>query len=238
MPKPKTETIKTSKLNKYGRRGVLVNFSGIILALFVLLISSGDVYWINGWMYFGFMLIYEVVYTLLLLRINPGLLNERANVIKKGAKLFDKVFAVFYLPMYFTLFIIAGFDAVRYGWSTMPIWITVLGLITVIFASYLSFWAMAVNSYFECTVIVQKDQKVCKSGPYKFVRHPGYAAAIVSFLAAPLILGSWWGLVPSAILVIMIMIRTLLEDRTLQKELTGYEDYAKTTPYRLIPWLW
>jgi hypothetical protein len=101
MPDSKTETIKTSKLNRYGRRGLVVNFSGIILALVVLLISANDLYWVNEWVYFGFMLSYEIIYMLLLMKINPGLLNERAKVIKKGSKRFDKVFAVFYLPLYF-----------------------------------------------------------------------------------------------------------------------------------------
>ena len=172
------------------------------------------------------------------MRINPELLNERAKVIKKGAKLFDKIFAVLYLPMYFMIMIISGFDAVRYGWSTMPVWLTVLGLVMVISASYVSFWAMSVNSYFECTVIIQKEQQVCKSGPYRFIRHPGYAAGIVSVLAVPLILGSWWGLLPSVLLVIILVIRTLLEDRTLQKELVGYKEYTRTTRYRLLPFIW
>lgn len=136
------------------------------------------------------------------------------------------------------IMIISGFDAVRYGWSTMPVWLTVLGLVMVIHASYLSFWAMSVNSYFECNVIIQKGQQVCKSGPYRFIRHQGYAEGIVSVLAAPLILGSWWGFVPSVILVITLVIRTLLEDRTLQKELVGYKEYTKTTRYRLLPFIW
>ncbi|HEX3014435.1 MAG TPA: isoprenylcysteine carboxylmethyltransferase family protein [Methanobacterium sp.] len=238
MPHSKTKNSKPSKLNRYGRRGVIVNFFLIIFSLPVMLISANEINWINGWVYFGFMISYEVIYTLLLMKINPKLLNERANIIKKGTKRFDKVFAVLYLPLYFLIMIISGFDAVRYGWSIMPLWLTILGLVMAILASYVSFWAMSVNSYFECTVIIQKGQQVCKSGPYRVVRHPGYAAGIISVLAAPLILGSWWGLVPSTMLAIMIAIRTLLEDRTLQKELQGYKEYAKTTRYRLIPWIW
>ncbi|MEN6573310.1 methyltransferase family protein [Methanobacterium aggregans] len=238
MPESTTKNSETSKLNRDGRRGVVVNFLSVILAFIVLLISANDIYWINGWMYFGFMIGYEIVYTLFLMRINPELLNERAKLIKKGAKRFDKVFAVSYIPMYFMVLIISGFDAVRYGWSTMPLWLTVLGLFMVTFASYISFWAMYANSYFECTVMVQEDQQVCKSGPYRVVRHPGYAAGIVSVLAAPLILGSWWGLVPSTVITIMLVIRTVLEDRTLKKELPGYMGYTKTTRYRLIPRVW
>jgi protein-S-isoprenylcysteine O-methyltransferase Ste14 len=238
MPDLSTKNIKTSQLNQYGRRGVVVNFFFIILSLAVLLASAGTINWINGWVYFGFILVYEIVYTLLLMRINPELLNERGKFVKKGTKVFDKVFAVLYLLLSYMILIISGFDAVRYQWSTMPLWLTFLGLVLIIPASYLSFRAMAANSYFECTVTVQEGHQVCQSGPYRLVRHPGYAAGIVSILAAPLILGSWWGLVPSAMIAIMLIIRTLLEDRTLKKELPGYKEYTKTTRYRLIPLIW
>jgi len=92
-----------------------------------------------------------------------------------------------------------------------------------VLASFLSFWAMYVNSYFKCTVRIQEDknQKVVTNGPYRIVRHPGYIAGIISILAAPLILGSWWGLIPSSILILTLVIRTALEDRTLQRD---YQD--------------
>lgn len=233
-----SKSIKKSKLDKYGRKGIVVNLFFIILSLPVLFVSAGTIYWINGWVYFGFILAYEIIYTLILMKINPGLLNERGKFVKEGTKSFDKVYVVLYLPLSYLILIISGLDAVRYGWSIMPSWITILGIVLIIPAFYLSFWAISVNSYFECTVRIQEDQKVCKSGPYQQVRHPGYAAGIISVLSAPLILGSWWGLVPSSLIVIMFIIRTALEDRTLQKELSGYKEYAKTTRYRLLPFIW
>jgi len=234
------KSIKTSKLDRYGRRGIAVNFFFILLSLPLLLISAGKINWINGWLYFGLILVYEIVYVFLLMRINPELLNERGKFVKEGTKPFDKIYAAFYLPLSYFILIISGLDAVRYEWSTMPLGITLLGLIMIIFAFCFSFWAIAVNSYFECTVRIQKDrkQKVVTNGPYRIVRHPGYAAGIVSVLAAPLILGSWWGLVPSAILAIILVIRTALEDNTLQKELDGYNKYSKMTRFRLLPFIW
>jgi len=215
-----------------------VNFFFIILSLPVLFISAGTLNWMNGWVYFGLIFAYELIYILLLMKINPGLLNERGKFVKEGTKSFDKVYAVLYLPLSYMVLIISGLDAVRYGWSTMHLWMTLIGLVMIIPAFYLSFWAIAVNSYFECTVQIQEDQQVCTSGPYHMVRHPGYAAGIVSVLAAPLILGSWWGLVPSIIISIMLVIRTALEDSTLQKELSGYKEYTKSTRYRLLPLIW
>ncbi|MDY6966215.1 MAG: isoprenylcysteine carboxylmethyltransferase family protein [Halobacteriota archaeon] len=98
---------------------------------------------------------------------------------------------------------------------------------------------MAVNPHFEMTVFVKEsDHKVVTSGPYKFVRHPGYAAELIGAPSYPLILGSWWGLVPTLVLILVFVIRTALEDRTLQEELPGYKEYAKTMRYRLILFIW
>jgi len=238
MPLSENKRSKTSKLNQYGRRGVVVNFSLTILSLPLLFASAGTIYWINGWVYFGFILAYQVIFTLLLMRLNPRLLNERGKFVKEGTKPFDKVFAVLYLPLTYLILIIAGLDAVRYEWSIMPLWITLLGVIMTIPAYFVSFWAMAENSHCECTVRLQEEQKVCKSGPYRIVRHPGYAAGFVSVVTAPLILGSWWGLVPGAIIAAMLVIRTALEDRTLQRELPEYKDYTKLTHFRLLPLVW
>lgn len=226
------------QLNKTGRRGIVLNLVVIFFSLPLLMISAGTIYWINGWVYFVLIVLYEVVYVLFLLKINPGLLNERGNIIKEGTKRFDKIFAVLYIPLAFLVLIISGLDAVRYGWTTMTSWINILGVILFIMVWPLSLWALSVNSYFSFTVRIQKDHKVCQTGPYKYIRHPGYAAGIVSILASPFILGSWWGITPSALIAVMLVIRTTLEDRTLQKELDGYKDYTKTTPYRLIPYVW
>ena len=238
MVTPETNNINTHKLDKHGRNGIIINLFFIFLSIPVLFISAGTIYWINGWVYFGVILSYEIVYIFILMKINPGLLNQRGKFVKKDTKPFDKIYIVLYLPISYLILIIAGFDAVRYQWSTIAPEISFLGLISTIIAFYLSFWAISVNSYFECTVLVQKDQTVCSSGPYHWVRHPGYAAGIVSVLSAPLILGSLWALVPSTVIAFMFIIRTALEDQTLKKELEGYTEYTKTTRYRLIPFIW
>jgi len=229
-----------NKLNRQGIKGIVTGFIGIFAGLIILLISSGRINWMNGWLFFALMLGYEAIYVGFLLKVNPGLLNERAKLVPEGSKLFDKIFAVLYMPLYFSILIISGIDAGMYEWTIMPLWVIGFGVVMFIFSYFLSFWAMYVNSYFECTVRIQEDknQEVVTTGPYGIVRHPGYIAGIISFLAVPLILGSWWGLVPSTMLAIALVIRTALEDSTLQKELPGYNEYTKTTRYRLIPWVW
>ncbi len=227
------------KLNRIGVKGIVTSCIGIFVALIILLISAGKINWINGWLFFGLILGYEMFYVGLFLKINPELLNKRGKVVTEGSKFFDKIFAILYLPLYFSIMIISGID-VRYGWTIMPLLVIFLGVIMFLLSCFLSFWAMYVNSYFECTVHIQEDrkQKVVTTGPYRIVRHPGYIAGIISFLAPPLILGSWWGIIPSFILIITLVIRTYLEDRTLQRELPGYKDYTKVTRYRLIPFIW
>ena len=101
-------------------------------------------------------------------------------------------------------------------------------------------WALWVNRFFSSVVRIQTDRghKVVRNGPYRFVRHPGYAAGIVSLISLPLVLGSMWGLIPAGLMVLLLIIRTHLEDTTLQKELAGYVDYTKRVRYRLLPWIW
>ena len=227
-------------LNRYGVRGIIVQTILIIIGFIILFVSAGKVTWINAWIYVGLISIYHVISTVVLAKINPQVLNERGSVIKKGTKGFDKVYVSLYSLLSFGSLVIMGFDAARFQWSIMPFWLTILGIFIFIPMWLLGIWAMAVNKFFEWTVRIQDDrnQYVCTSGPYKVIRHPGYIGLIISLLAYPLILGSWWGFLPNFVSIFIIVIRTMLEDRTLQKELPGYKDYAQKMKYRLIPFVW
>jgi protein-S-isoprenylcysteine O-methyltransferase Ste14 len=229
-----------SSLNRSGIKSIIVQTISLIIGLAVLFISAGTLAWVNAWVYVGLVSIYWVISTVVLARVNPEMLNERGSVVKKGTKGFDKVWLVIYPVLTFGNLVVMGFDAVRFQWSFMPFWLAILGIVILIPAFVIATWAMAVNKFFEWTVRIQDDrqQYVCTSGPYKIMRHPGYAGLIISILAYPLILGSWWGFVLSGILTIIIVIRTALEDRTLQNEMSGYQEYAKQVKYRLIPLVW
>ena len=229
-----------SSLNRFGIRGIFVQSIFIIIGLAVLFISAGTLAWINAWVYVGLVSIYWVISTVVLARVNPDMLNERGSVVKEGTKGFDKVWVAIYPVLTFGNLVVMGFDAVRFQWSFMPFWLAFVGIFMFVSVIPLALWAMAVNKFFEWTVRIQDDrqQYVCTSGPYKIMRHPGYAGLIISILAYPFILGSWWGFVLSGILTIIIVIRTVLEDRTLQNEMPGYRAYAKQVRYRLIPLVW
>ena len=229
-----------SSLNRFGIRGIIVQSILTIIGFAVLFISAGTPVWIKAWVYVGLVSIYLVISTIVLAKVNPEILNERGSVVKKGTKGFDKVWVAIYPVLTFGNLVIMGFDAVRFQWSFMPFWLIYVGIFMFVSVSPLALWAMAVNKFFEWTVRIQDDrqQYVCTSGPYRIIRHPGYTSLIISLLAYPLILGSWWGFVLSGILAIIVVARTALEDRTLHNEMPGYKEYARQAKYRLIPLVW
>jgi protein-S-isoprenylcysteine O-methyltransferase Ste14 len=237
---PDSPTKQRTGLNRLGLRGIAVQSIILVIGLVILFASAGGIAWVNGWIYTGLVVIYQIVSTVVLARVNPELLNERGTVVKAGTKTFDKVWVAIVPIFTFGNLVLMGFDAVRFQWSAMPFWLTYVGVFMFVFIAPIATWAMAVNKFFEWTVRIQDDrqQYVCTTGPYGIIRHPGYAGLIASLLAYPFILGSWWGFLPNGILILIIFIRTALEDRTLQNELPDYAEYAQKVKYRLIPLVW
>jgi protein-S-isoprenylcysteine O-methyltransferase Ste14 len=135
---------------------------------------------------------------------------------------------------------LATLDAGRMGWSDVPLWVVTIGYVLLIAGIAATTWAQAVNPFFKPGVRLQKERqhRVITSGPYRVVRHPGYAAAMALFVGIALALASWWALVPAAMAIALLVVRTGWEDRLLQAELPGYADYARQTRYRLLPGFW
>jgi protein-S-isoprenylcysteine O-methyltransferase Ste14 len=227
-------------MNRNGIRGIIVQSILIIIGFVILFVAAGTLKWVNGWIYVFLIAVSQAASWIVLAKINPQLLNARSSIVKEGTKGFDRVWLVLYPIFTFGNLVVMGFDAVRFHWSSMPGWLTIVGVAMFIPALVTATWAMSVNKFFEWTVRIQDDrsQYVCTDGPYSVIRHPGYTGLIVSLLAYPLILGSWWGLVASFILTAIIVVRTVLEDRTLQIELPGYKEYAGKVKYRLLPFIW
>jgi protein-S-isoprenylcysteine O-methyltransferase Ste14 len=141
------------------------------------------------------------------------------------------------LSVGFPLVIVAGLDH-RFGWSpAFPLWLVVFGFVLILLGYAFAAWALAENRFFSSVVRIQTDRghAVCDSGPYRLVRHPGYAGNIPPLLGIVLALGSAWTLIPAAVALIIAVVRTALEDQTLQEELPGYRDYARRVRYRLVP---
>ena len=205
----------------------------------VLLVCGGDFGWWQAWGYSLLIVAAGIGGRIWAERRHPGLLAERHDTEKyKDAKAWDKVLApLMALSVSFPLPIVAGLDH-RFGWSpAFPLWLIVLGFILTSLGYAFATWALAENRFFSTVVRIQTDRghAVCDSGPYRLVRHPGYAGNIPPLLGIVLALGSVWALIPAVVTLIITVVRTALEDRTLQEELPGYRDYARRVRYRLIP---
>jgi len=216
--------------------GIVVVYLSIPLAL---LVCGGDFGWWQAWIYSLLIVAAGIGGHIWADRRHPGLMAERQNVESiQGAKAWDKVLApLMALSVGFPLVIVAGLDH-RYGWSPeFPFWLILLGFILISLGYAFAVWALAENRFFSSVVRIQTDRGhvVCDSGPYRIVRHPGYAGNIPPLLGIVLALGSVWTLIPATVALIIAVIRTALEDQTLQEELPGYRDYAQRVRYRLIP---
>lgn len=221
------------------KKGSARFFMSIAIHICLLFISAGSIRWFNGWFYVGIFTSIFLFFAILFLKLNPELLRERMKFVKKDTKPFDRIFFLIFIPLYFIMLIISGLDY-RYGWSHMSFTLFVSGITAYIVTAVFMIWAMSVNTHFEATVRIQADRnhKVCTGGPYRFVRHPGYSGMIFNCPSIALILGSYIALIPAGLIVVLIIIRTLLEDNVLQKELEGYKEYAGKTKYRLLPFVW
>ena len=214
-----------------------VIFSLAITSL-CLFASSGRLNWANAWVLLGLNFAASLTSTALFSR-NPDLATERRNV--KAGKNWDKpIVAIVVLIGPVATWITAGLDT-RFHWSdTMPPSAFVAGVLVAVFSAALIAWAMHSNKFFSSVVRIQKDRGhvVVTSGPYRFVRHPGYTGIAAFTLATPLILNSRWAFVPAVVTAAVTGLRTALEDRTLHNELEGYADYARRVKYRLAPPVW
>ncbi|NIS83457.1 MAG: isoprenylcysteine carboxylmethyltransferase family protein [Anaerolineales bacterium] len=216
-----------------------VCFSILVLAA-VLFTSSGRLDWMMAWVYIVVYVVYLGVTALILISNNPELVAERAQ-IKQDVKDWDKVLAR--LTAIFgtgVTLLVAGLD-MRFGWSSQITLVFQIGGLTVAVLGYLlTFWAMVSNKFFSAFVRIQKDRghTVATAGPYQVLRHPGYVGMTMFALGTPLVLGSLWALIPAGLSMCLTVVRTKLEDRTLQDELEGYKDYARRVRYRLLPGIW
>jgi protein-S-isoprenylcysteine O-methyltransferase Ste14 len=204
---------------------------------------AGTWRWWQAWVLVGLWACFSIAMTVYLSRHDPALLAERMKLVplQKGQKLWDKVLMSLFLIAGFALYIIPGFDVLRYEWSEpLTVWMETTAMIIHLPCFLLLGWVMRENTYLSQVVKIDdaRGHQVITTGPYALVRHPMYTTVIVLLFAVPVALGSRFGLFPAAILTILLIVRTHLEDRSLHRELAGYPGYAKQTAYRLIPGIW
>jgi protein-S-isoprenylcysteine O-methyltransferase Ste14 len=212
---------------------------GLILVA-ILILVSGRPDWIRAWAYAGFTFLAQVVVAFRLMRVSPELLAERSRM-RKGTKTWDKLLApIVGVIGPLLMWLVAALD-VRWHWPPIvSVWWSLAAFGVCAAGFLLTFWAMATNRFFSATVRIQPERGhvVIDGGPYRYLRHPGYTGAAVFTLASPVALGSWLALVPAALVVAVLVLRTALEDRTLRAELNGYRQYALRVPKRLLPGVW
>jgi len=211
----------------------------VLLQAVILFASVWKWNWWNAWAYLGLYLAFLAFNAFVLLGKHKELVEERSQ-IGEGAKGWDKIIGGISAFGGLLILVLAGLDE-RFGWpGTIRLAVQISAFVLMGLTYPLFTWAMVSNKYFSTIVRIQKERghTVQTSGPYRIVRHPGYASLLCSYITIPIALGSLWACIPTALLVVNLFVRTALEDRTLQNELEGYKEYAARVRYRLIPGVW
>ncbi len=203
--------------------------------------AAGTFKWIAGWVFMALFFIFALVISIMLLRHDPALLEERLRpLIQKDQPKWDKILMPIVAVVFCGWIALMGLDAVRFRWSTMPVWLQGIGVAGLLWSMYITYATYRENPYLAAVVKIQTDRghKVVSTGPYAIVRHPLYAGVLLMLPSIALMLGSWYGVAGSVLLIAGISVRAVLEERELQARLPGYADYARRVRFRLVPHVW
>lgn len=201
--------------------------------------SAGRIDWWPAWAAIVVWLVWFTAMDSIILRSGSGLMAERLAP-PKGAKAWDRVILSILRLTQLARYILAGLDQ-RYGWTGgFPLAAQIVALVVCFLGTALFAWAMSSNAFFSQVVRVQSDSGhvVATGGPYHYVRHPAYAGTILFEFALSTLLASWWAIITGGLCALLLVLRTVFEDRTLQAELAGYRDYSRQVRYRLLPGIW
>jgi protein-S-isoprenylcysteine O-methyltransferase Ste14 len=213
--------------------------SGTLLFFAIIFVSAGRINYWQGLIYVSIGLImFLLSYTVI--RMDPELAKERSKP-GDGTKPWDKKILGLSFLLTISMYVIAGLDSGRYHWSPDFHWsMYLLGMILTALGQLLFLVAQKQNRFFSSTVRIQTDREhtVCETGLYRIVRHPAYLGSIIQSIGFPLLFGSLWSIIPVVVMILVLVTRTNLEDRTLKNELKGYPEYSMKTPYKIIPYVW
>ena len=197
--------------------------------------SAGSLEYWQAWVYLTMMLVVGACASLYLYKRDPRLVELRLQTKEKVPE--QKLIMKFGKVVFLTVSFVPGLDH-RFGWSRVPVWLSVLALVFVLAGYLLALWVMMVNRFASRLIEVQSDQNVISSGPYRIVRHPMYLGAVIMFLFGSLALGSYWALPAFAMTIPFYVFRLLNEEKVLFKELPGYAEYCLQARFHLVPYVW
>jgi protein-S-isoprenylcysteine O-methyltransferase Ste14 len=211
---------------------------GLLLFAALIFVPAGTVHYWQGWAFLAVFAATTIAFTLYLALYDKPLLERR---IKAGpwheTESSQKIIVSLVLLGFFSLIVVSALD-VRFGWSSMPAYVSLIGEALIVLSFLFIFWVVKVNSFAASTIQVTEDQKVVSTGPYAYVRHPMYSGALVLLISIPLSLGSWWALLLIVPFMPVLAWRVLDEERFLRQNLAGYVEYVGKVRYRLIPSVW
>ena len=216
---------------------VVTSFLVMALALFL---PAGTIAWPAGWIFLILLYGFLLVGIWMLLKSNPGLLQERLSLSQPNQKAWDRVFLLLFRLFFLAWLVLMPLDAVRFHWSQVPLVLQVVGAMALVGSFLLISLTFRENAFLSPTVRIQgeRGQTVISTGPYQYVRHPLYAGGLLLFLGTSLLLGSWYGLLLVLVMIPGGAVRAVLEERVLREELPGYDAYMVQVKYRLIPYVW
>ncbi len=207
----------------------------------LLFVAAGDWSWPQGWAFLIEIAISSFAVSLWLARHDPALLEARlSSPVQRDQRPWDRIFMAAGALVFVGWLVLSALDARRFRWSLVPLWAQVLGAVLIALCMILVWQTFRFNTFAAPQIRIQKDrgQRVITDGPYRIVRHPMYASALLMFVGTPLLLGSWWGLLVVPVAVVGIGIRAVGEERMLRRELPGYDHYTQQVRFRMVPGLW
>ena len=212
----------------------------LLLSGILIFAGAGQLNWRLGWVFLTAWIVPKLAFMIHLRLLDPGLLIERATR-HKNAQRYDRIILPVYFVFAFCTFIVASLVGGRFRWSgnISIIWV-IAAYIIYLLGNSLAGWAINSNPFLSSESRLQTDraQKVASTGPYRFIRHPAYSATFLLWITTGLMLESWWAVIPGFLAGLMMVIRTVLEDRMLIAELPGYAEYARQVRFRLFPGIW
>jgi protein-S-isoprenylcysteine O-methyltransferase Ste14 len=201
----------------------------------VFFLPAGSLRYWQGWVYTGIFFVPSLILLAYFQKHDPQVL-ERRSLVKERVSEQRRIMGMVYV-VWLGAILLPGFDH-RYGWSQMPVWCTIVSQALVLGGILMTFWVLKVNRFAARTIQVEAEQRVISEGPYRVVRHPMYLGMCVIWLFSPFALGSYWSCPVFALLIPLMVLRLLNEEKVLRHELAGYAEYCAHTHFHLVPFVW